>query len=166
MLQWSISILQPFPKEVFLALNKPLPRAFTAILVTVLLALCLTVATQLFHQADLRSQIDDVTVKLETLRQRLAKQQREYEQAVADLPGMQADAEAAVPAAQAVYDQEQALRQQRKDLRAENATLAEEIAALQAALEQTRQESADSQSVIEHLESALNDLQSLYGLYD
>lgn len=147
-------------------MHKPLPRWFSAVLVTVLLALCVTVATQLFHQAELLAQIDDVSVKLQTIQQRLAKQQKEYEQALADLPVMQADAQAAAPTAQAAYEQEQALRQQRKDLRAENAALAEEIAALQAALEETAQQASDVQSAAAYMESALSDLQNLYELYN
>ena len=113
-------------------MRSPLPRWFSALLVIVLLAAAVTVVTQLLRQAELTAAIDDTAYDLTVLQRRLEKQQLEYDQLLAELPMVQAEAGALAPDAQAAYEQEQLLRQQRKDLRAENAVLAQEIADLEA----------------------------------
>lgn len=142
-------------------MKSSLPRWFTAVMVIVLLAAAVTVVSQLSRQASLAAAIDETAYDLSVLQRRLEKQQAEYDQALADLPQLLAQAEAIAPDAQAAYDQEQLLRQQRKDLRAENAAQAQEIADLQSELLQVTGDSGLPDALM-HLHAALLQLQSAY----
>ena len=131
------------------------PRGFRAALVAVLLLLCITLASQLIVQHSLRTQITLLTEELSISRQRLAKQQLEYDHAVAKLPEVLAELERTRPLADAVYEQEQLMRQQRKTLRAENAALADELAALTPELDAASAAVLNAQLASSYLDEAL-----------
>lgn len=142
-------------------MNHPIPACFRTLFVVVMLLTAVTVATQLFHQAALETQIADAAYNLEVLQKRLAKQQLEYDNAVASLPDMEAQFAEAAPLAETAYEQEQALRQQRTALRAENEALATEIARLQAEVEQSGEAMSQVDEAIAHLQDALDTLSLL-----
>lgn len=131
------------------------PAWLRALFVAVMLLLCSVLAWQLFHQASLRGQIDQLQAELDVTRQRLAKQQMEYDEAVAALPQVQSELALVQPQADAVYQQEQALRQARKELRAENAALVEALHQLQPELDAASAAVLDCQLAAEYLEDAL-----------
>lgn len=109
----------------------PLPRWLRVLFVAAMLGIVLLLVWFAPSQYQLRFQLDDVALSLDTSRQREAKQQYEYDQVVAELPLTQADLDATQPLADAAKAQETALRDQRKTLRAEKKELA---AALETAL--------------------------------
>lgn len=108
------------------------PGWFRALFVAVMAAVCALLAFFAVEQHSLRFQIDDLTLKLDTSRQREAKQTYEYNQVFEDLPLAQAELERVSPLAQELKEEESLLRQQRKDVRALLKTLEEELAARQA----------------------------------
>lgn len=140
----------------------PLPRWFRALFVSVLLSLCVVMAFQLFHQASLRQQADQLTQELDITRQRLAKQQLEYEQALAKLPAVEAELTDTAPKAAAVYAREQELRAQRKLLKAEGAQLEETLSNLQPELDAAAAAVLNAQLAAEYLEEALEDLRAIF----
>lgn len=113
-------------------MKMPIPRAFAALVVIVLLLCSATVAGTILRNAPIRAEISQVTAKLEAAQQRLKKQQVEYAQVQADLPVTLAELETLQPQADEAYARAQALRQQRKELRAANAEQQAQIAALTA----------------------------------
>ena len=147
-------------------MKRPLPIAFAALLVAVLLLCGATVTGTLFHQAAVMEDISQLSANLEAVQGRLRKQEAEYAQVLEDLPRVLAELEAVQPEADAAYAQEQALRQQRKELRAENSALADELAALQAQAEVSSLDDAQTVQALTHLVEALEGLKALSGLYD
>lgn len=91
-------------------------------------------------QYTLQFQLADLTLSLETSRQREVKQQYEYDQVVAQLPLVQAQVDELEPQAAQAQAEEQALRTRRKELRAEIAQLQEQLDALQAQVDALRQQ--------------------------
>lgn len=98
--------------------HAPLPRWFLAVFTVVMLILVAELFLFIPEQAELLFQIDDLTLSLDTSRQREAKQLYEYDQVVTALPQTRAELDAALPLAQQAAEREQALRTQRKELRA------------------------------------------------
>ena len=88
-------------------------------------------------------------------------QQQEYQQALTDLPAVQSELESVRPSAQAVYQREQELRAQRKALRAENQQLADQVAGLQAELDENAAGLQLAKEAIALLENAQADLRKL-----
>ncbi len=145
---------------------KPMPKAFVALFVAVMLLCGAVVTATLFHQAAMMEQISQVEANLEAVRQRLRKQQVEYAQVQEQLPLILAEADVLQPQAEAAYEQEQALRQQRKELRSANAALADELTALQEQTAQADEESARTAQALAHLMEALDALSALSELYE
>lgn len=120
-------------------MSKGLPGWFRTILVLVLLALCVTVATQLFRQISLEAQLSELEEQLTASQKRTEKLIYEREQHEAELPLLQAQLEALTPDYEAVYAREQELRAQRKALRAELAQAQEDESALEDASDTLQQ---------------------------
>lgn len=118
-----------------------LPGWFIALFTAAMLALCGIIAFCAVEQVSLRFQVDDLTLSLDTSRQREKKQQFEYDEVVAALPVVQAELDATQPLADAAVAAVTEKKATRKRLREENALLQEqldaaleEIAALEAQL--------------------------------
>ncbi|MBQ8555888.1 MAG: hypothetical protein IJ438_08455 [Clostridia bacterium] len=137
-----------------------LPRWFRIVFVAVMIALCVTVVTQIPRQARLRSDISLAQEELSFSQQRLEKQLVEFEQIRTDLPLTEAELARVSPEAEAIYTREQELREQRKALRAENEAQAAAIAELEAQLYVTSGEHAAIRERIENIEAQLVEWQS------
>lgn len=109
-----------------------LPGWFAALFVTVMLAVCAVIAFCTVEQYQLRFEVADLTLSLDTSRQRERKQEYEYNEVIAALPLVQAELEATQPLADEAVAAVNDLKARRKVLRAENAELEEQLAALQA----------------------------------
>lgn len=111
--------------------NPRLPGWFAALFVTVMLAVCAVVAFCTVEQYNLRFEVADLTLSLDTSRQRERKQEYEYNEVVAALPLVQAELNATQPLADEAVAKVDELKARRKALRAENAELEDQLAALQ-----------------------------------
>lgn len=105
----------------------PLPRLFRFVFMTIMMLLCASLFWLIPQMIALQIQIDDLTLSLDTSRQREAKQQYEYDQVSAQLPLTQAELDAVLPQAETAAAHEQELRTQRKALRAQSATLNQQL---------------------------------------
>ena len=143
---------------------KPLPRAFVACLVAVLLLCSVMVAFSVFHHAALAAQISKAQANLESARGRLRKQEAEYAQYQAELPLRLTELAELQPQADAAYEEEQRLRQQRKDMRAERNALKDELAALQEQAAASGEDNTRTAEAIIRLYEALAALESIAGL--
>lgn len=112
-----------------------LPGWFIALFAAVMLALCALTAFCCVEQVSLRFQVDDLTLSLETSRQREKKQTYEYDEVVAALPLVQAELDAVRPLADAAEAAVTEKKATRKALREEIALLEEQLAAVQAEVE-------------------------------
>lgn len=130
------------------------PGLFRGVFIAVMAAVCIMLAGFAVEQHSLRFEIDDLTLKLDTSRQREAKQTYEYNQVSEELPLAKAELEKLAPVAEELKAQEKALRQERKELRTSLAALEEEVADRQAEYE-TLLEKAQA------LEDALSSLQNV-----
>ena len=128
---------------------------FRGLFVAVMLVVCVLLACFSVDQVRLRAQIDDVTLSLETSRGREARQNHEYDVAVAALPQAQAELERVAPLAEAAKAEEQRLRQQRKELRAEIASLQEQIDEAQQTLDALKAQAAALQGAAAALQNIL-----------
>lgn len=128
-----------------------MPGWFRAVFVAVMFFTCAVLCWYAASQYDLRFQIADLTLSLDTSRQREVKQQYEYDQVVAQLPLTQADVAEQEPLAAAAQAVEKELRAQRKALRAESAGLTEQLATLQAELAALQEEEAALLAEVEAL---------------
>lgn len=145
--------------------NAPLPRWFRAAFVAVMLALVAELIWFVPQQVELRFQIDDAALSLDTSRQREAKQQYEYDQVATQLPLTLAELEATQPLADAAEAREQTLRTQRKTLRSQKTSLQTQldaavasstdlqasVSALQAEVDALRAQEAALQSQVDEL---------------
>lgn len=113
---------------------------FRALFIVVMLFTCAVLCWYAAAQYTLRFQVADLTLSLETSRQREVKQQYEYDQVSAQLPLVQAQVEELEPQAAQAKAREAELRARRKALRAEVARLQEEQEALEAQVEALRQQ--------------------------
>ena len=128
---------------------------FRGLFVAVMLLVCVLLAAFAMDQVRLRAQIADLTLSLETSRGREARQNHEYDEAVAARPEARAELERVAPLADAAKRQENDLRQQRKDIRAENAALQEQIEAAQATLDELTAQATVLQEAAASLQSIL-----------
>ena len=134
---------------------------FRGLFVAVMLVVCVLLAGFSVDQVRLRAQVDDLTLSLETSRGREARQNHEYDEAVAALPQVQAELERVAPLAEAAKAEEQRLRQERKDIRAENAALQEKIEAAQQELNALMDQAAALQEAAASLQDILKPAESL-----
>ena len=136
--------------------ERPVSGYFRGLFVAVMLIVCVLLAGFSVDRVRLQAQIDDVTLSLETSRGREARQNHEYDEAVAALPQVQAELERVAPLAEAAKAEEQQLRQQRKELRAEIASLQEQIDAAQETLDALTAQAAALQSAAAALQNILD----------
>lgn len=128
-----------------------MPGWFKAVFVAVMFLTCAVLAWYAVSQYELRFQIADLTLSLDTSRQREVKQQYEYDQVVAQLPLVRAQVADMEPIATAAVAIEDDLRKQRKTLRAENAALTDQLEALQAEVAALTAQEADLLAQVEAL---------------
>ena len=128
-----------------------IPGWLRAAFVAGMLALAALLAWYAPVQYQLRFQLDDIALSLDTSRQREAKQQYEYDAAAQTLP-----------LTQAAQAREQALRDERKALRTQSADLADQLEqaqanvdALQAQADALREETAQLRAQQEALEEQI-----------
>lgn len=137
-----------------------MPGWFRALLVAVLFFTCAVLCWYAASQYELRFQIADLSLSLDTSRQREVKQQYEYDQVVAQLPLTQAEVAEKEPLAAAAQAVEKELRTQRKALRAESTALADQLETLQAEVAALQEQEAALLAEVEALrqqEQALKD---------
>ena len=128
-----------------------MPGWFKAVFVTVMFLTCAVLAWFATSQYTLRFQVDDLTLSLDTSRQREVKQQYEYNQVSAELPLVLAQVEAMEPLAAAAVATETDLRAQRKALRSENAALLAQAEAVQAEVAALKEQEAALLAEVEEL---------------
>ena len=129
-----------------------MPGWFRTVFITVMLLTCAFLCWYAAAQYELRFQIADLTLSLDTSRQREVKQQYEYDQVSAQLPIVQAQVAELEPQAAEAKAIETELRAQRKALRAENAELTAQLEALQAEVSFLREQQADLLSQLDALQ--------------
>lgn len=112
---------------------------FRALFIAVMFITCGVVCWYAASQYTLAFQIADLSLSLDTSRQREVKQQYEYNQAAAQLPQVLAQVEAMEPQASQAQAREAELRARRKELRAQVAQLEEQLQALQTQVDALRQ---------------------------
>ena len=131
-------------------------KIFRGLFVAIMLAVCVLLACFSVDQVRLRAQIADLTLSLETSRGREARQNHEYDEAVAALPLVQEELARIAPLAEEAKALETDLRQQRKDIRAENAALQERIDEAQATLDELMAQAAALQEAAASIQTILN----------
>lgn len=132
-----------------------MPGWFRAVFVTVMLLTCAILCWYAASQYQLRFQVADLTLSLDTSRQREVKQQFEYDQVVAEIPLVQAQVAELEPQAAAAQAIEKDLRAQRKALRAENADLQKQLESLQAEVADLREQEQQLRDDVEALRQQL-----------
>jgi septal ring factor EnvC (AmiA/AmiB activator) len=132
-----------------------MPGWFRAVFVTVMLLTCAILCWYAASQHQLRFQVADLTLSLDTSRQREVKQQYEYDQVVAEIPLVQAQVAELEPQAAAAQAIEKDLRAQRKALRAENADLQKQLESLQAEVADLREQEQQLRDDVEALRQQL-----------
>lgn len=132
-----------------------MPGWFRAVFVTVMLLTCAILCWYAASQYQLRFQVADLTLSLDTSRQREVKQQYEYDQVVAEIPLVQAQVAELEPQAAAAQAIEKDLRAQRKALRAENADLQKQLESLQAEVADLREQEQQLRNDVEALRQQL-----------
>ena len=136
-----------------------LPGWFRAVFTAVMFLTCAVVCWYAVQQYDLRFQIADLTLSLDTSRQREVKQQYEYDQVVAELPLVQAQVAEMEPQAAAAQAIEKELRAQRKALRAAKADLEAQLELLQAEVDALKAREAALQAEVNALRKELEALE-------
>lgn len=137
------------------------PGLFRGVFIAVMAAVCILLAVFSVEQHGLRFQIEDLTLKLDTSRQREAKQTYEYNLVMEELPAEKARLEELAPIAEELKAKEKALRQERKDLRASLAALEEELEARQAEYDALLAQAAQLQQTLSSLQEMLGDLPAI-----
>lgn len=140
--------------------HAPLPRWFLAVFTVVMLILVAELFLFIPEQAELLFKIDDLTLSLDTSRQREAKQLYEYDQVVTALPQTRAELDAALPLAQQAAEREQSLRTQRKELRALQSELNAQLEAATASTTDLQAQLDTLQGEVDALRLELDELQS------
>lgn len=128
-----------------------MPGWFKSVFVTVMFLTCAVLAWFAASQYELRFQVADLTLSLDTSRQREVKQQYEYNQVAAELPVVLAQVAEMEPLAAAAVVTETDLRAQRKALRGENAALLEQAEAVQAEVVTLKEQEAALMAEVEAL---------------
>ena len=108
---------------------------FAALFAAVMLAFALFLAWYVPSSARLRFRVEDLTISLDTSRGRERKQQAEYDQVVLDIPATKELLTEKQPQAEAAKAEVDALKAEKKQLR-------EQKKALEAALNETKEEAA------------------------
>lgn len=135
------------------------PRWFRLFFAAVMLVMCAVFVTQLISQRQAAEQIVLLKESITLQEKRLAKQQAEYDEYLAELPLVRAELEQNAPLAQAAAAQVTELKAQRTALREENAALAAELAALQQQAEESNAvHLADNEALLQQLEEAVTHL--------
>ena len=135
------------------------PRWFRLFFAAVMLVMCAVFVTQLISQRQAAEQIVLLKESITLQEKRLAKQQAEYDEYLAELPLVRAELEQNAPLAQAAAAQVTELKAQRTALREENAALAAELAALQQQAEESNAvHLADNEALLLQLEEAVTHL--------
>ena len=137
------------------------PGWFKAAFAAVMLAACAVLCWFAPAQYTLRFQRDDLTLSLDTSRQREAKQRYEYAQVESALPEMSLRLEETQPLADEAAAAEAALRARRKALREENARLEEQLHAALTALEETEARRASLRQEVDELAARQEELARL-----
>ena len=142
-----------------------IPGWLRAAFVAVMLMLTALLAWYAPVQYQLRFQLEDVALSLDTSRQREARQQYEYDAAAEALPLAQAELDETLPLTQAAQAREQELRSQRKALRTEATDLADQleqaqinVEALQAQADALREDVAQLQAQADALQAQIDAL--------
>jgi peptidoglycan hydrolase CwlO-like protein len=120
--------------------NSPLPAAFRALAVAVLLAACGVIVWSALRQSDLNRVLPDLQTQLSTSRGRERKQQAEYDEVSAALPQVEKELAEVQPQADAAAEREEALRAERKDRRAEAKELQQALTEAEAELARLEQD--------------------------
>lgn len=107
-----------------------MPKGLKAGFTAVMLVVCALIAWWAVAQYGLRAEIADLTLKLETSRQREVKQQTEYDEVTAALPLAQERLAALQPESDSAVAQEAELRTRRAALRTQVAERQERLAPL------------------------------------
>lgn len=110
--------------------HHPYPLWFRILFCLIMLCLCAVLAYTAVARETLLFQIQDLSLSLETSRQRETKQQYEYNQVVEALPKLQAELAEVAPKAETAAATVDELKATRKALRADNKALEEAITAL------------------------------------
>ncbi len=130
-----------------------------------MLAFCLFLAWHTWTVYDLRFQVQDLAVTLETNSQRVLKQQYEYDQTAAAIPQVQAELALVQPEADAGTQAVAELKEERKALRARRNDLALELEAAQAAneaaQESLKQAETERQTLADEVEALRQEAESL-----
>lgn len=135
-----------------------LPGWLRALFVAVMFLTCAVVCWYAAEQYSLRFQIADLTLSLDTSRQREVKQQYEYDQVIAAIPLVQEQLAEAEPLAEAARAREQELRARRKALRTANADLEASLEQLLAELEPLLEQQKALQAEVDALRLQLEQL--------
>lgn len=128
---------------------------FRGVFIAVMAAVCIMLAVFSVEQHSLRFQIEDLTLKLDTSRQREAKQTYEYNQVVTELPAEKARLEEIAPVAEELESREKALRQERKALRASLAELEKELEQRQAEYDALLEQARELEQTLAELQEML-----------
>lgn len=131
---------------------------FRGVFIAVMAAVCIMLAVFSVEQHELRFQIEDLTIKLDTSRQREAKQTYEYNLVVEELPAEKARLEEIAPIAEELAAKEKALRQERKELRASLAALEKELEERQAEYDALLTQATQLQQTLSSVQEMLEDL--------
>ncbi len=100
---------------------------YTAVFVICMLLFCLFMIFSVPVNENLKFQLDDLTLSLETSQGRERKQQHEYEEVLIELPKARSELETLQPLAEAARNEVTELKEQRKALRAEKEQLQNQI---------------------------------------
>lgn len=130
-----------------------------------MLAFCVFMAWHTWTVADLKFQVQDVSLSLDTSRQREKKQQYEYDQVVAAIPETEAELACVQPEADEAMQAVTDLKAQRKELRAQRDTLAAELETAQTELTQAQEALAEAETARKQLEEEIAALQAEIAAY-
>jgi len=131
---------------------------FRGVFIAVMAAVCIMLAVFSVEQHELRFQIEDLTIKLDTSRQREAKQTYEYNLVVEELPAEKARLEELAPIAEELAAKEKALRQERKELRASLTALEKELEERQAEYDALLAQAEELQQTLSSVQELLENL--------
>lgn len=134
---------------------------FRGVFIAVMAAVCIMLAVFSVEQHGLRFQIEDLTLKLDTSRQREAKQTYEYNQVVEELPAEKARLEELAPIAEELAAREKELRQERKALRASLADLEKELEERQAEYDALLAQAEELQQALSSVQDLLRNVPAL-----
>lgn len=143
-------------------MSKGYPGWFRCLFSLVMLAVCAVFAAQLIHRYQAEEQNAQLHYDIELTQKRLAKQQAEYDEYLAELPLVEAELAEVAPLAEAEAARVAELKAQRNALREENAALAAQLAALQQQAEEANASArSDHEELLQQLDEALSILNTI-----